>query len=65
LVKGNVKSKKVLAQTSRKDTMKRPNLRIIGMGKGREPQLYRPENMFNKIIEIYSSNLKKDMPINI
>jgi hypothetical protein len=45
------------------DTMKRPNLRRIGI-KGKDSQLERPENIFNKITEENFPNLKKEMPIN-
>ena len=66
LVKENVKSKKFLTQNIQKiwDTMKRPNLRVIGI-KGEESQLQGSENIFNKIIEGNFSNLKKEMLINI
>jgi hypothetical protein len=47
------------------DTMKRPNLRIIGIEEDEEPQLQGPENIFNKIIEENFFNLKKEMPINL
>jgi hypothetical protein len=30
------------------DTIKRPNLKIIGIGEGEESQLPDPENIFNK-----------------
>ena len=41
--------------------MKRPNLRIIVIEEGQEPQLQGPENILNKIIEENFPNLKKDM----
>jgi hypothetical protein len=41
------------------DTMKRPNLRTIGIDKGKDSQYKRPENIFNKIIEENFSNLKR------
>ena len=47
------------------DTIKRPNLRIIGVGEGEELYLKSTENVFNKIIEENFSNLKKDIPMNI
>jgi len=47
-----------------RDTMKRPNLRIIGIEED-EVQLWGPENIFNKIIEENVPNLKKETPINI
>jgi hypothetical protein len=46
------------------DTMKIPNLRIIGIEKGEESKFKEPENTFNKIIEGNFPNLKK-MSINI
>lgn len=47
------------------DTMKRLNLRIIGIEGSEDSQFNRPENMFNKIIEENFRNLKKEMDINI
>jgi hypothetical protein len=47
------------------DTMKRPNLRIIGIEENEDSQLKRPENVFNKIIEENLPNLKKKMDIKI
>ena len=41
--------------------MKRPNLRIIGIEEGEEPQIKDPENIISKIIEENSLNLKKEM----
>ncbi|KAL6030403.1 hypothetical protein STEG23_017091 [Scotinomys teguina] len=60
-VKENTKSKKVIIQNVQEiwDTMKRPNLRIIGIEEGEEYQLKGTENIFNKIIEENFSNLKK------
>jgi hypothetical protein len=56
---------KVLKQNIQEnwDTMKRPNLGIIGVDG--DSQLKGPENIFNKIIEENFPNLKKEMPINI
>jgi hypothetical protein len=45
--------------------MRRPNLRIIGIGESEDSQLKGPVNIFNKIIEENFPNLKKEMPINI
>jgi hypothetical protein len=42
------------------DTMKRPNLRIIGIEE-EDSQLKGPENIFNKIKEENFPNLKKEM----
>ena len=46
-------------------TMRRPNLRIIGVDENEDFQLKRPANVFNKIIEENFPNLKKEMPMNI
>jgi hypothetical protein len=48
-------------QISRKSEtlQKRPNLRIIGIDEREEIQVKGTENIFNKIIEVYFSNLKK------
>jgi hypothetical protein len=45
--------------------MRRPNLRIIGVGENDDFQLKGPANIFNNIIEEYFTNLKKEMPMNI
>ena len=47
------------------ETMKRPNLKIIGIEEGEESQLKGPENIFNKIIEENFPNLKKEMAIKV
>jgi hypothetical protein len=47
------------------DTMRRPNLRIIGIEERGDTQLKGPVNIFNKIIEENFPNLKKEIPINI
>ena len=47
------------------ETMKRPNLKIIGIEEGEESQLKGPENIFNKIIEENFPNLKEEMVINV
>ncbi|KAL6041447.1 hypothetical protein STEG23_023562 [Scotinomys teguina] len=64
-VKENTKSKKVIKQNVQEiwDTMKRPNIRIIGIEEGEEYQLKGMENIFNKIIEENIPNLKKEPPI--
>jgi hypothetical protein len=46
------------------DTMKRPDLRIIGIEESEDVQLNGPVNIFHKIIENFP-NLKKEMPMNI
>ena len=65
-VEENIKSNKSLTQNIQKiwDTMKRPNLRIIGTEEG-AVQLKTTENIFNKIIEENFPNLKIDMPMKI
>ena len=66
-VKENAKCKKLLTQNIQEiqDTMRRSNLRIIGMEERENFQLKGPVNIFNKIIEQNLPNLKKEMPINI
>ena len=58
-VKENIKFNESLTQNIQEiwDTMKRPNLRIIGI---EEAQLKNTENIFNKIIEENFPNLKRD-----
>ena len=67
LVKENVKSKKFLTQDIQEiwDTMKKPNLRIIGLEEGEDSQFKGTENMFNKIIEGNVLKQKKKVAINI
>ena len=61
-VKENAKCKKILTQNIQEiqDTMRRPNLRIIGVDENEDFQLKGPANIFNKIIEENFPNLKKD-----
>jgi hypothetical protein len=61
------KGKKLLTQNIQgiQDTMRRPNLRIIGIEESEDCQLKGPVNIFNKIIEENFPNLKKEMAINI
>ena len=47
------------------DTIKKPNLRIIGVEEGEELQIKGPENIFNKIIEENFPNLKNDIPMKV
>ena len=47
------------------DTMRRPNLRKIGIEESEDFQLEGPENIFNKIIEEKFPNLKKEEPIKV
>ena len=49
-VKENTKCKKFLTQNIQ-DTMKRSNLRIIGIEESEDSQLKGPANIFNKIME--------------
>jgi DNA repair exonuclease SbcCD ATPase subunit len=66
-VKENTKSKKLLTQNTQgiQDTMRRPNLRIIGIEENGDSQLKGPVNIFDKIIEENFPNLKKEVPMNI
>jgi hypothetical protein len=66
-VKENAKCKKFLTQNIQEiqDTMKRPNLRIMGTEESKKLQFKGPVNMFNRIIEENFPNLKKEMPIDI
>ena len=52
-VKENTKCKKLLTQNIQEiqDTMRRPNLRIIGIEESENSQLKGPVNIFNKIVE--------------
>jgi short-subunit dehydrogenase involved in D-alanine esterification of teichoic acids len=63
-IKENVKCKKILTQNIQEiqDTMRRPNLRIIGIEESEYSQVKGLVNIFNKIIEEIFPNLKKDMP---
>ena len=65
--KENLKSNKSLTQNIQEmwDTVKRQNLRIIGIEEGEEAQLKGAENIFNKIIEENFPYLKKDMPMKV
>ena len=47
------------------DTIRRPNLWIIGVDENEDFQLKRPANIFNKIIEENFPNLNKEIPRNI
>ena len=46
------------------DTIRRPNLQIIGIDENEDFQLKGPANIFNKVIEENFPNLKKVMPMN-
>ena len=66
-IKENAKCKKILTQNIQEiqDTMRKPNLQIIGVGENEDFQLKGPANIFNKIIEENFPNLKKEMTMNI
>ena len=53
IVKENSKCKKLLTQNIQEiqNTMKRPNLRIIGIEEIKDSQLKGPENTFNKVVK--------------
>jgi hypothetical protein len=46
-------------------TIRRPNLRIIGIDGNEDFQLEGPVSILNKILEENFPNLKKKMPMNI
>ena len=52
-IKENAEFKKILTQNIQEiqDTMRRPNLQIIGVDENEDFQLKGPANIFNKIIE--------------
>jgi hypothetical protein len=66
-VKENAKCKKLLTQNIQEiqDTMRKGNLRIIGIEESENSQLKGPVNIFNKIIEENFPKLKKEMPMTI
>jgi hypothetical protein len=66
-IKENAKWKKILTQNIQEiqDTMRRPNLQIIGVVENEDFQLKGPANIFNKIIEENFPNPKNEMPMNI
>jgi hypothetical protein len=66
-IKENAKCKKILTKKIQKiqDTMRRPNLRIIGIAEKQDFQFKGPINIFNKIIEGNFPNLKKEMLMKI
>jgi hypothetical protein len=66
-IKENGKCKKILTQNIQEiqGTMRRPNLRIIGVDENKDFQLKGAANIINKIIEENFPNLKKEMPMNI
>jgi hypothetical protein len=66
-IKENAKCKQILMQIIQElqDTMRRPNLRIIGVNENENFQLKEPVKIFNKIIEEHLPNLKKGTPMYI
>jgi hypothetical protein len=66
-IKENAKCKNILIQNIQEiqDTMRRPNLRLIGVFENEDYQHKGPASIFNKIIEENFPNLKNDIPINI
>jgi hypothetical protein len=66
-IKENAKFKKILIQIilEIQDTLRRPNLWIMGVDDNEDFQLRGPANIFNKIIEESFLNLKKEMSMNI
>ena len=64
-IKENGKCKKILTQNIQEiqDTIRRPNVRIIGVDENEDFQLKGPANIFNKIIEENFPNLKVDIPL--
>ena len=62
-IKEDAKCKKILTQNIQEFqvTMRRPNLRIIGVDENEDFQLKGPANIFNKIIEENFTILKKMM----
>ena len=63
----DAKTKKLLTQNVQEiqDTMRRPNLRIIGIEEGEEYQLRDTVNIFNKIVEENIPTLKNEMIMSI
>jgi hypothetical protein len=63
-IKENAKCKEILTQNIQEiqDTMRRPNLWIIGVDENEDFQLKGPANISNKIIEENFPYLKKEMP---
>jgi hypothetical protein len=64
-IKENVKCKKILTQNIHEiqDTIRRPDLRIVGIDEKEDFQFKGPVNIFNKIIEENFLNQKKEMPM--
>jgi|UPI00001F01F0 hypothetical protein len=66
-VKKKNKKYKNLAQSIQEiwDTITRPNLKIIGIDKGKETQVKGTESILKEIIEQNFPNLRKEMPTKI
>jgi predicted ribosome quality control (RQC) complex YloA/Tae2 family protein len=66
-LKENEKCKKILTQNIQEiqNTMRKPNLRKIGVHENEDFQLKGPATIVNKIIKENIPNLKKEMPMNI
>ena len=66
-VKENAICKKLLTPNIQEiqNTMRRPNLRIIGIEKSKDTQFKGPVDIFKKFIKENFPNLKKEMDINI
>ena len=66
-VKENAKCKKLVTSNIQEiqDTLRRPNLSIIGIEESEDLQLKDPVNIFNKIIDETFPNLKNKMSMNI
>jgi hypothetical protein len=66
-IKENEKCKKILTQNIQEiqGTIRRQNLRIIGVDENEDLKIKGPANIFNEIIEENFPNLKKEMPMNI
>jgi hypothetical protein len=66
-IKENAKCRRILTKNIQEiqDTMRRPNLRIIGVNENEDFQFKGPANIFNKILAENFPYLKKEMPRNI
>jgi uncharacterized coiled-coil protein SlyX len=66
-IKENEKCKNILTPNIQEipKTMRRPNLRIIGIEESEDSQFKGPVNIFNKIIEENFPNIEKEMAMNI
>jgi hypothetical protein len=64
-IKEHAKCKKILTQNIQEiqDTIRRPNLSIIGVDENKDFQQKGLVNIFNKILEENFPNLKKEMPM--